>query len=628
MALSIKLPSLSRDYFIFSAIVMMGVLLGSLWFVFSLYQTQLRGRDYHYSLEAEHLAKALTESFDYISNMAEFIGKRIAEHTPENDLDYISTIFQTKFSPKVKEQDSFLWSILGWIDTHENVVVSNREGILKTPNHIDNRTYMVKVPQTPWKLFLDDPNIGTTSREYVIPGGMGVANSEGKYIGTVTMGLNVFRLTSILEQAVTTDGASFIVLTKDGKLVTKSTDSEDIKNKDFFIGKLDYLFSLERDTGKLKKDITIGNVTYRYFRLVYPYSYIILVGENQYITNRQLWESVLPFIIPTGAMGVFFIVLLYFFRKKVVNPMVELSNAAIEIANHNYAVKIPHGNSFEAHNLSKSLLRIKRSFTREQRLKQALHHAMIEADTAKEEAIRANKAKTEFLANMSHELRTPLNATIGFSEMMIAGVYGPLNAKNMEYVHDIHASSLHLLQLITDLLDISKAESGKFELREENVDILALVTNAKRLVQARADTNKLAVIVDADAGLPLLYCDKLRIKQALVNLLSNAVKYTLEGGIITIGCHYKEGQFILSVADTGIGIADIEKALSEFGTIDNAVNRRVESTGLGLPLAKRLFELHDAAFAIESAPGKGTTITVAFPKVRVVLQAGTSRVEG
>lgn len=618
MRLSFKRPSLSINYFILSTVLMLLVVGGSLWFGYSVYKSQIQDRNHQCEIEADRLASKVRQSLDYISNLAQFIGKRIVEND-SSDLRYIASIFRNKFTAKVKEQDAFLWSIFGWVDLNDDVVVTNREGILTSPTHVSSREYLKRAPESPWKLHLDDPSIGLTSWEYVIPGGMGITDKKGEYIGAVTMGLNIFRLTNLLEQAVSTSGVSFLLVTRDFRLVSQPSNNQVELRGGFLKDKLGYLASnLTRESGALKQPLTYGDVTYKYYRLISPYPYILLVGEDTYVSQREFREKVVPFITPMIIMGMFFLILLFFFRKKIVNPMIALSNAAIEIANSNYDAKIPNGNSFESYNLAKALLRIKRSFHKERQLKNALQDAITEAHAAREEAVRANKAKTEFLSNMSHELRTPLNATIGFSEMMLSGVFGELSAKNKEYAHDIQASGKHLLHLITDLLDINKAESGKFELREEEADIREIINESLKFIRTRAEEKLLKIQSSLPSDLPRLYCDPLRMKQVMVNLLSNAVKYTPDGGTITINVDASLQAFNVSITDTGIGIADVEKALEVFGTIDNDNNRNGESTGLGLPLAKKLIELHQAHFVIESKLGEGTKITMIFPKSRIV----------
>ena len=252
-----------------------------------------------------------------------------------------------------------------------------------------------------------------------------------------------------------------------------------------------------------------------------------------------------------------------------------------------------------------------------------------DAFAAKEQAELANRAKSEFLANMSHELRTPLNAILGFSEI-IAGrtVTGSSPAKVSDYGQDIHDAGRHLLGLVNDILDLSKIESGADELREEHLDVAATVNAVARLLRDRATEARVKLVVDIAAGLPRLLADPRKLKQILVNLLSNAIKFTESGGTVTVRAgRDNTGDFIFEVIDTGIGMApeDIPRAMTLFGQIDGALNRRHEGTGLGLPLTKALVELHDGTLDITSEPDAGTTVSVRLPATRTILAAANTR---
>jgi signal transduction histidine kinase len=240
---------------------------------------------------------------------------------------------------------------------------------------------------------------------------------------------------------------------------------------------------------------------------------------------------------------------------------------------------------------------------------------------AKEEAETANRAKSEFLANMSHELRTPLNAILGFSELMTKRLLGDLNPQYQEYAQNIHGSGAHLLEIINDILDIARIETKNVDLNEEAFDAGGLVEASVRLVQERALQGEVTLSTAIDAPLPELYADRRKIKQILINLLSNAVKFTKPGGSVSVSLSCPPGAgHCFVVADTGIGMGkeDIPKALMPFGQVDSALARKFEGTGLGLPLAKSLIELHGGVFEIASEPGKGTTVTVTLPPSRMV----------
>ncbi len=243
----------------------------------------------------------------------------------------------------------------------------------------------------------------------------------------------------------------------------------------------------------------------------------------------------------------------------------------------------------------------------------------IELAATAEAAQAENRQKSQFLANISHELRTPLNAIIGFSDIIKNEVISALeNKKYHDYINDIHSSGVHLLSLINDILDYSKAEAGKLELEAAEVNVTKLVQNSMRLVAPRAESGKVTLTDALPKEQIIMITDSKKFKQILLNLLSNAVKFTPSGGEVKITAwrDLTTDMYYFEVKDTGIGIApkDISKAMAPFGQVDSALSRKYEGTGLGLPLTKKFVEIMGGQFTIESTVGKGTTVTFSLPR--------------
>lgn len=243
------------------------------------------------------------------------------------------------------------------------------------------------------------------------------------------------------------------------------------------------------------------------------------------------------------------------------------------------------------------------------------HEANLELAESKTKAEAESVAKSQFLANISHELRTPLNAIIGFSEIIKTEAKGPIGVPEyLAYIIDINNSGSHLLSLINDILDYSKAEADKLVVDKVEIDVRKMVATSLRLVQPRAETAKVELKEELPQGNVVLITDPKRLKQVLLNLLSNSVKFTPEGGSVTLSLTTSDTELFLQVKDTGIGIAaqDISKAMASFGQVDSKLSRKYEGTGLGLPLSKKLVELMGGKFLLESELGFGTTVTITF----------------
>ena len=244
------------------------------------------------------------------------------------------------------------------------------------------------------------------------------------------------------------------------------------------------------------------------------------------------------------------------------------------------------------------------------------------SDESRRRAEEANLAKSRFLATMSHELRTPLNAILGFSEVMMEGVLGPIENPNYrEYVRDIHSSGEHLLNLINEILDLSRIEAGRHKLHEEPVNLAHVVEECRHLIQLKAHDKSIDITLNAEPDLPRLWADARAVRQVALNLIANAVKFTQSGGAIElrVGWTSGGGQYV-SVIDNGPGIpeAEIPIVLSAFGQGAVAIKDAENGTGLGLPIVQALMHTHDGKFELASKLREGTRATVVFPRSRVI----------
>ncbi|MDO6963906.1 sensor histidine kinase [Rhizobium alvei] len=244
------------------------------------------------------------------------------------------------------------------------------------------------------------------------------------------------------------------------------------------------------------------------------------------------------------------------------------------------------------------------------------------SDEARRRAEEANLAKSRFLASMSHELRTPLNAILGFSEVMATEVMGPLNNQiYKEYVGDIHASGKHLLDLINEILDLSRIEAGRYELNEETVQLVDMTEDCIGMVQLRAKAKNIQIHDQFEPSMPAIWADEKAIRQVILNLLSNAVKFTPKGGEIQVkvGWTASGGQYV-SIKDNGPGIPEeeIPVVLSAFGQGSIAIKSAEQGTGLGLPIVQAILHKHDGQFLLKSKLREGTEVIAILPAKRVL----------
>jgi len=350
-----------------------------------------------------------------------------------------------------------------------------------------------------------------------------------------------------------------------------------------------------------------------------------VVWDTQPIINQGTARA-FEVAVTIGAVCLFLGALFYvFIRIFMISPMQAISSEVNSIQRGDYGAgrspALPRFVAAEIQNMKASVAALRHHLIRRK-----VYEA--ELQLATQAAQHANRSKSEFLANVSHELRTPLNAIIGFSEMIKLEVFGKIgDERYLSYIRDINASGEHLLELINDILDISRIEAGKLELRRTYVDIGETIHSGVTLVQPMVKEKSIDLTVSVPDGLSRIFVDGQRVQQIVINLLTNAVKFTKNGGQVFVSVqHDADGNIVIIIRDTGIGIAqeNLEKILQPFEQIENAFTRQHSGSGLGLSITLALVEMHGGTLQMKSAVGKGTEVSVLLPRVQGDANAGSA----
>ncbi len=345
--------------------------------------------------------------------------------------------------------------------------------------------------------------------------------------------------------------------------------------------------------------------------------------EAAFADARKEFLNIMMFGL--SSMSVLFLLVFLLFRKTVIGNLRRITGTFTDIANNSNEIggqievksHDEIGALTEAFNRMSSelLVRTQELQSAKDNLEDEVAQRTAQLQQANAALEKASKLKSEFLANMSHELRTPLNSIIGFSEVLRDGLCGELNPEQMECVLDIYDSGKHLLQMINDVLDLSKIEAGKMELYCEEFSIPAALDGILSVVRDMVNKKNLSLQINTPDDLPDIYADPVKFKQIMYNLLSNAIKFTPEAGSITIDTFLENDKFLISVTDTGIGISPENQLylFDEFKQVDSSYARQYEGTGLGLALTKRLVEMHGGNIWLESEIGKGSKFSLTLP---------------
>jgi signal transduction histidine kinase len=557
--------------------------------------------------EAANLAAGFEEqvrgTLNGVAGAMEFLKARIEAEGPAFDLDVWREKLPELLSPAVH---------IMILDASGKV----RASTLKrdsSPVYLLERDYFIAHRSNPnLGFFIGRPIYGKVSKRLIIPVTRRLNSPSGQFAGVLNFGLDPERLTMLYRKVNLGKTASMELVRSDGTIMARYTHAKGLDRPSISKRVVDFE-SVRRGnlagSGEFSGKSSIDGVKRLYhWRDVQGYPLFVATGlsETGALAGANYQARI---VIGLGIAALSLPLIMMLMLNREISRRVE---HAVALDRESEKVREEH----------RALLAITEELAKE-RIK--LRKTNSELVSAQRRAEAANQAKSAFLANMSHELRTPLNAILGFSEIIRDKMFGNDSSRYAEYAADIHRSGSHLLNIVSDVLDITRIEAGKIEVREEKIKLSAVLAESLNAVTQQAVKAEVLLTPAAPEIGAAILGDKTKLIQIVINLLSNAIKFTPKGGSVSLSAaHEGERGLIVTIRDTGIGMSnhEIQDALELFRQVDNGLGRRYEGTGLGLPLALKLMELHGGNLTIDSVPRSGTAVTLHFPSERIVWNTG------
>lgn len=568
-------------------------------------ETIIRDRDVALNrgrVEAANLSAGFEEqvrgTLDGVRGAMEFLRRRIEAEGPSFNPKHWKDQLPELVGPTI--------NIL-MMDAEGRLLASSIDAGSDSISYADREYFQAHRDNPNLGFYLGPPHIGKVAKRLVISATRRLETKDGQFAGVLVFSLDPELLTLLYQKINPGKTAAINLVRTDGTTLARYTASGiDRSRAGVKIDGLPEVFGHRTAlSGEYSRPSPVdGTVRLHHWRKVQGYPLIVVVGLGEAEVFGATYRQA-RMLIGLGIAALSLPIIMMIMLNREISHRVEN-----EIALDKESAQVRRKHS--------ALLAAAEALKKE-RVK--LRKANTELTLARRHAEEANEAKSAFLANMSHELRTPLNAILGFSEIIRDKLLGHDVERYAGYAADIHRSGTHLLRVVNDILDVTKIEAGKLELQEETVKVSAILEDSMLAVLPQAAAREIRLSNPSSNIQALITGDSTKLKQIFINLLSNAIKFTPAGGTVEIfAAAEKDAALAITVRDTGIGMSEKEVriALKLFHQVDNSLSRRFEGTGLGLPLAVLLTDLHGGTLTIDSTPGTGTAVTVRIPSHRIL----------
>ena len=557
-----------------------------------------------YYSSAKVLDNQLYNTFNYVENVANSIALDISKLNNTNSPEVSKILLRYK-NIVSKNSDLLSWSIFDFVDKNGEVIASTQDGIIKTKIQVlpSKRQWMDLAPKQPWTGHLSNLDYGMVSGEYIIPYGYGFTDKNGNFIGTVSMGINVKKLKTGLIEIINNPEIKFLVYRKDKlnnklELILANIDEKLVTKK-----ANDKVLRYSSKTGDQRINLIIDKIDFKYLYNDLSSKFIIVVGQDKELLNNELKNYIYPRIEQNIILVIFLLMIYTILKRKVINPILDLSRLSKKIAEGDKEVEIPQYYCEEVDYLARQIKKIKK---------------YIGIEEIKEIAEKENISKTSFLLTVSNQLKNSISALYSIGEIIgNKEGYDSLDEENKRYfLQEIRIQSKEALEFIGDIVDISQTETRNFRLEKlEESDIESLVKRSIKVIYDDTVKSNIQIGLDSEINLPKIRCDQKRIKQVLVNLLHNSIKYSKEHAKILIKIRKLEEtdngtKVSIVIQDNSLGMSAIETSRALNKSVEEFNPQEVDPLNLNLAIIKYLIEQHGGTFTIESEIGRGTKFTI------------------
>jgi len=598
--------SISKNFWAVTFLAIISISGISLIFSYLVYKSYLDKKIESLPDEASKIDYIFTDSIQYIENYGQFIGHRIALHGAD-DLPFIASLIGEPANAKPNPENLFITTLFDWVNPQKQMVVSSDRGVFKQSIDMSYREYLNQTPKNPWTLQLQDPAVGVPSGQWIIPGGIGITDANGKYLGALTLGLAIDGLAKKINSALMGGNIEFIILTKDFSYVGGNLGGNKEDDKYFFVRNLKgkgNIFS--ENSGTIRQPIVFNSNIFSYYQKSSKYGFIVLTGYNKRLPVEIFNQILLPRLLEFSVIGTIILFLLFILRRNIMDPLVELSSAVDSITKGQQVKKLPRSSVLEIRNLTRQIINVMRYMNREKRHKQQIYAARIEAEKAVAIAREAKFAKEEFSRKLRNELKSPLNIIIDNAEKIIDETYGHINPKYIKSAEEIYKSGYQIGTLMTNVLNLKKVDAKK------------ILKECISVHKDRLYFNKIRYVENIENNIPEICVDEVRFKQIIIGILYQALLFTPENASINVkACVKRISQMpkslVIIISDTGYGFDEEFRNETIFKKMPKGIDRNSDGTDLTIDEIRSLLSLHKGTLEITSIINQGTIFTINIP---------------